>query len=160
MPHLDTSTYTSQIFWLMICFFSMMFIMSKFIIPKIAEIRQQRYDKLDGYLHKAEELQKKTENAIQKYEEALSDATKKANLSLQSTKDELNELIKQKQFELDKKLQSQIKAGEAEVEAEKIAALKEIKSVSTILAIEILQKLDISDIKKSDIKYIIEHEAE
>ena len=94
MPHLDTSTYTSQIFWLLICFFSMMFIMSKFIIPKIAEIRQQRYDKLDGYLHKAEELQKKTENAIKKYEEALSEATKNANQSIQSTKDEL---IKNKQ---------------------------------------------------------------
>ena len=77
-----------------------MFIMSKFIIPKIAEIRQQRYDKLDGYLHKAEELQKKTENAIKKYEEALSEATKNANQSLQSTKDELNKIISKKQEEL------------------------------------------------------------
>ena len=38
MPQLDTSTFTSQLFWLVVCFFSMMFIMSKFIIPKIADI--------------------------------------------------------------------------------------------------------------------------
>ena len=160
MPHLDTSTYTSQIFWLLICFFSMMFIMSKFIIPKIAEIRQQRYDKLDGYLHKAEELQKKTENAIKKYEEALSEATKNANQSLQSTKDELNKIISKKQEELDKKLQAQIKAGEEEINEGKAKAIKEIKTVSTNLALEILHKLDITDIKTSDIKQIIEHEAE
>lgn len=160
MPHLDTSTYTSQIFWLLICFFSMMFIMSKFIIPKIAEIRQQRYDKLDGYLHKAEELQKKTENAIKKYEEALSEATKNANQSLQSTKDELNKIISKKQEELDKKLQAQIKAGEEEINEGKAKAIKEIKTVSANLALEILHKLDITDIKTSDIKQIIEHEAE
>jgi len=160
MPHLDTSTYTSQIFWLLICFFSMMFIMSKFIIPKIAEIRQQRYDKLDGYLHKAEELQKKTENAIKKYEEALSEATKNANQSLQSTKDELNKIINKKQEELDKKLQAQIKAGEQEINDGKAKAIKEIKTVSANLALEILHKLDITDIKTSDIKQIIEHEAE
>jgi len=160
MPHLDTSTYTSQIFWLMICFFSMMFIMSKFIIPKIAEIRQQRYDKIDGYLHKAEELQKKTESAIEKYENALAKATKDANISLQNTKEELNNLINKKQAELDKKLQAQIKAGEEEINTGKILALKEIKSVSASLASDILHKLDISDIKTAEIKHIIDKEAE
>ena len=160
MPQLDISTYTSQIFWLLICFFSMMFIMSKFIIPKIAETRQQRQNKIDSYLHKAEELQQKTENAIKKYEKALSDATQKANQSLQDTKNELNDIITKKQAELDKKLQKQIKAGEAEINAEKNLALKEIKSISTTLAMEILHKLDITDIKSTEIKKIIEHEVE
>ena len=53
MPQLDTSTFTSQLFWLVVCFFSMMFIMSKFIIPKIADIMEQRQRKIDGYLNKA-----------------------------------------------------------------------------------------------------------
>ena len=48
MPQLDTSTFTSQLFWLVVCFFSMMFIMSKFIIPKIADIMEQRQRKIDG----------------------------------------------------------------------------------------------------------------
>lgn len=160
MPQLDTSTYASQIFWLLICFFGLMFIMSTFIIPKIADIRQQRYNKIDGYLHKAEQLQQKTENAIKKYEDALNDATQKANLTLQATKDELNQIINKKQSELDKKLQAQIKAGEAEINAEKNAALKQIKNVSATLALDILQKLNIKEITSTEIKSIIEHEAE
>ena len=56
MPQLDTSTFTSQLFWLVVCFFSMMFIMSKFIIPKIADIMEQRQRKIDGYLNKAADL--------------------------------------------------------------------------------------------------------
>lgn len=160
MPQLDPSTYASQIFWLLICFFTMMFIMANFIVPKIADIRQQRENKIDGYLHKAEELKQKTEAAIQKYEKALGDATQKASAALQNTKDELNQMITQKQSELDKKLQKQIKKGEEEILKEKENALKEIKSVSADLTMEILHKLNVSDIKLADVKHIIEQEAE
>lgn len=160
MPQLDPSTYASQIFWLFICFFSLMFLMSKFIIPKISNIRQQRDNKIDGYLLKAEELQQKTEAAIHKYETALSEATQKANQSLQETKNDLNKMIAKKQAELDKKLQKQIRAGEEEIAAGKEAALKEIKTLSSELAVEILQKLDITTIKPSELKTIINREAE
>ncbi len=162
MPQLDPATalFASQIFWLIICFFTMMFIMSTFIIPKIAETRQQRQNKIDGYLQRADKLRQQTEDAIKKYEDALSDATQKANSSLQTTKDELNRIIADKQSELDKKLEAQIKAGEAEINAGKVAALKEIKTVSAELATEILRKLSIDGIKPADIKTIIEHEAE
>lgn len=160
MPQLDPSTYASQIFWLIICFFSLLFLMSKFIIPKISDIRQQRDSKIDGCIQKAEELQEKTEAAIHRYESALAETSKKATLSLQTTKDELNKLIVQKQTELDKKLKKQIELGEKEISENKEAALKEIKNLSTELAVNILEKLNITNIKKSEIKNIIEHEAE
>ena len=159
MPQLDPSSYASQIFWLLICFFTMMFIMANFIVPKIADIRQQRENKIDGYLHKAEEFKQKTEKAVQRYEEALHTATKTASEALQNTKDELNQMIGQKQTSLDKKLQKKIKTGEAEILKEKENALKEIKSVSADITAELLHKLNINDIKLSDIKQTIEQEA-
>lgn len=159
MPQLDPSSYASQIFWLFICFFAMMFIMSTFIVPKIADTRQRRDNKIDSYLHKAEELQQKTEAAIKRYEEALNAASQKASVALEETKDELNQVISKKQAELDKKLQKQIQAGEREINSEKEAALKEIKSVSTELTMEILRKLKIDNVKTADIKHIIEQEA-
>lgn len=160
MPQLDPSTYTSQIFWLLICFFCLMFIMSKFIVPKISGIRQQRENKIDTYLRKAELVQQKTEAAIKRYEEALNDATKKANQSLQATREELDEMISQRQAELDKKLKKQLQQGETEIAKGKEEALKEIKSVSSEIAMEILTKLEINKIKPSELKTIINHEAE
>lgn len=56
MPQLDTSTFTSQLFWLIVCFFSMLFIMSRFIVPRIADILEQRQRKIDGYLNKAHNI--------------------------------------------------------------------------------------------------------
>lgn len=160
MPQLDPSTFASQIFWLLICFFTMMFILSKFIVPKIAETRNLRTNKIDGYLQKAEKLKESTQNAITKYENALAEATQKANSELEKTKEELNKLIAEQQSKLDKKLQKQIQKEEAEIAVQKEEILKEIKSVSATLTSEILEKLDISDVSMSDIKTIINHEAQ
>ena len=160
MPQLDPSSYASQIFWLLICFFTLMFIMSKFIVPKIAETRKLRTNKIDGYLQKAEELRKKTEASIKKYEDALNEATQKANLKISQTRDELNTIIADKQAKLDKKLQAQIKKGEEEIEIGKKEALKEIKNVSAAITAEILNKLDINDISLTDIKSVINREAQ
>ena len=79
MPQLDTSSFTSQLFWLIICFFSMMFIMSKFIIPKISEIMEQRQRKIDSYLNKAADFKQQAEAALLKYQDALAKATAKAD---------------------------------------------------------------------------------
>ena len=38
MPQLDFSVFPSQLFWLAVSFFTMLFVMSKFIIPKTAEM--------------------------------------------------------------------------------------------------------------------------
>ena len=130
MPQLDSSTFTSQIFWLVICFFSMMFIMSKFIIPKIAEVIERRQRKIDGYLNKATHFKQEAEAALQKYQEALAKATAQADKSLQDTKEEMNQLITERQNELSEALQKKIKEGEVEINSEKEKALKEVKNVS------------------------------
>ena len=97
MPQLDTSTFASQLFWLCICFFTMLFIMSKIIIPKIADILEQRQRKIDSYLNKAYQIKLQAEEALKKYQDALTDATQKANASLAETQNELNQLVEKKQ---------------------------------------------------------------
>ena len=50
MPQLDFSVFPSQLFWLCVTFFTMLFVMSKFIIPRIAEMINLRKEKIDDYL--------------------------------------------------------------------------------------------------------------
>lgn len=152
MPQLDASTFTSQLFWLLICFFSMMFIMSKFIIPKIADIMEQRQRKIDGYLNKAAQFKQDAEDTLKKYQDALAQATAKANKSLADTKEEMNQLITQRQTELETSLQKKIKDGEKEINQEKEKALKEVKAISEKLSMEVIKKIGITTIQASDIK--------
>ena len=155
MPQLETSTFTSQLFWLVVCFFSMMFIMSKFIIPRSADILEQRQRKIDGYLNKAADIKLQAEASLKKYQDALSKATGEANSSLAQTKEELNELIKNKQSELDSSLQKKIKEGEKEINHSKEAALKQVQAIAEDLAVEVVKKIGLNTISSKEIKAVV-----
>ncbi|MBO5442249.1 MAG: hypothetical protein J6A33_00500 [Alphaproteobacteria bacterium] len=155
MPQLDTSTFASQLFWLCICFFTMLFIMSKIIIPKIADILEQRQRKIDSYLNKAYQIKLQAEEALKKYQDALTDAAQKANASLAETQNELNQLVEKKQQDLDLRLHKKIMEGEAEIEQSREDALNKVKSISEELALEIIKKIGIDGINKTDIKNAI-----
>ena len=129
--------------------------MSKFIIPKIADIMEQRQRKIDGYLNKAAQFKQDAEDTLKKYQDALAQATAKANKSLADTKEEMNQLITQRQTELETSLQKKIKDGEKEINQEKEKALKEVKAISEKLSMEVIKKIGITTIQASDIKATI-----
>lgn len=155
MPQLDTSTFASQLFWLCICFFSMLFIMSKFIIPKIADILEQRQRKIDGYLIKAHQLKIQAEETLKKYQDALNEANEHATKALSKTQTELNSLIEKKQNDLTQHLHKMLEEGEKEIAKSQKEAINKVKSVSEDLALDIAQKIGLKDISSADIKAAI-----
>ena len=157
MPQLDFSVFPSQFFWLTINFCLMLFIMSKFIIPKTAEMINLRREKIEGDLKKAEEIKQKVEATIQRYNEALADANSKASVSLQKTRDELNDTINRRQADLIVKLNAEIEAGESKIANSKAKALQKIEDVSVELSIEILNKVGFSGIRVKDAKNALEN---
>lgn len=141
MPQLDFSVFPSQLFWLCISFFTMLFVMSKFIIPKIAEMINLRKEKIDGYLDSAVDFKARSEQALENYHRALKEATDEANLSLQKTKQEMKNLIERKQAELNEELSRQIKEGEQQIRDSKAKAMKQVDAMTEDLAAEIIRKL-------------------
>lgn len=152
MPQLDSSTFTSQLFWLVICFFSMLFIMSKFIVPKIADILEQRQRKIDGYLNKAHTIRLEAEESLKKYQEALAEATRNANEALEKTQAEINSYMQNKQDELAAKLQKKIAAGETEINKSKDEAMAKVKEMSEELAEAVVAKIGLSSISAKELK--------
>lgn len=152
MPQLDFSVFPSQFFWLVVNFVLMLIIMSKFIIPKTAEMINLRKEKVEGDLQKAAEIKQQVEATIAKYNEALKNANSKANISLQKTRDELNETINRRQADLTARLNAEIEAGEEKIANSKARALQKIEDVSAELAVDILGKLGFGGIKMKDAK--------
>ena len=150
MPQLDFSVFPSQFFWLVITFTAMFLIMYKFIIPKTAEMINLRRQKIDSDLEKAAEIKKKVEQTLNKYNKALADASAKANVSLEKTKDELTETINRKQADLSARLKAEIEEGERKIISSKEKALQKVEEVSAELAIEVLKKLGFAGIKTKD----------
>ena len=149
MPQLDTSTFTSQLFWLIVCFFSMLFIMSRFIVPRIADILEQRQRKIDGYLNKAHNIRLEAEESLKKYQ---AEATAEANRSLAATQAELNAYMQAKQDELAAKLQKKIAAGEAEIAKSKEEAMARVKDMSEELAQAVVAKIGLTSITAKQLK--------
>lgn len=77
MPQLDFTTYSSQIFWLIICFTTLYFFVSKIILPRIAQIINERNLIIDEDLEKAKKLEEKISELNSKNEELKKDANKK-----------------------------------------------------------------------------------
>ncbi len=56
MPQFDFTTYSSQIFWLLICILAIYFAMAKIVLPRIADIFEQRKENIDDNLSNAKSL--------------------------------------------------------------------------------------------------------
>lgn len=155
MPQLDFRVFPSQFFWLTICFFALLFIMSKFILPKIAEMINLRKEKIDGELAAAERLKKQVEEGIARYETALREASQKANLALQKTKDELNDTVNRKQSDLAARLNVEIEQGEQRIEAAKNKALQKVEDAAVGLTIDVLAKFGITKVSTDKVKKVL-----
>lgn len=154
MPQLDFSIFPSQFFWLTISFFCLLFIMSKFIIPKTAEMIELRRKKIDGELEQANQLKEQVAEGIKKYEEALKDAQHKASFALQKTRDELDETVNRKQSDLIARLNVEIEQGEKKIIAAKQKAMQKIDDSIVDLALGVLNKIGIENIENKSVQQV------
>ncbi len=152
MPQLDISTYLSQIFWLLLSFFSLWFMLSWFIIPRIEDIMEQRRRKIDGYIKKAEKINKQALQSLDKYEKALKKAKDQANERILQNKEDLAKLISGKHAEIEDILNRKIADNEYLITKQRQETLNTVENVSEQLANSILVKFGIKNENKAAAK--------
>ena len=92
MPQLEPSSFISQIFWLTITFLSLWFVMSYFIVPRIASIIDERRQKIDTDIQKAEKVNQNALNILSRYEAMIEKAKETINQELSEKNLELQRL--------------------------------------------------------------------
>ncbi len=78
MPQLDFSTFSNQIFWLVVTLVVIYFILSRIALPRIGEALADRAGTISNDLAEAEELKQRALEAEKAYEKALADARAEA----------------------------------------------------------------------------------
>lgn len=141
LPQLDVSTFSSQIVWLVITFVILYVLMSKTALPRIGEVLEERQNKIDGNLAKAEGLKAQAEAASDAYDTSLSDARGQAQAAIRDVKDKAATEAASRQAELNEKLQAQIATSEAAIAKARDEALSGIKDVATDVATSVFDKL-------------------
>ena len=89
LPQLDLATYPSQVFWLVISFVVLYFLVAKLAMPRIAEVSEERQERIEDDLDKAETLKKEAYQVRIEYEKALSAAREKAQEATRHAQEEI-----------------------------------------------------------------------
>jgi len=141
LPQLNSETYASQIFWLLISFISLYLIMSKLFLPRIGAVIEQRRARIADDFDKAAEFTRQAEEAEAGYKKALADARARASKIAQETRDQIDAEISAMQAETDAKLEAEISAAEARIAETSKKAAETVRSAARETTREVVMAL-------------------
>lgn len=141
MPQFDPTSFPSQLFWLVVTFVALYFIISRFAIPRIGDVMEQRQKMIDDDLDRAAQLKQEAESAVQTYEKALADARAKAHEVMKAATDEMSRKAEERNRDVAGRLAQQIADGEARITAARDEALTSVREVAVDAAKSIADRL-------------------
>lgn len=148
-PPLDTTTFASQIFWLVVFFGALYWLMSKFVLPKVGNVIEMRAKHISDELAKAKSLQEQTAAAVQAYEKALADARTNAQTIAQETRAKLSAEVDAERATLDGELAKKLASAENRIANSRAKAMAEVKTMAADAASSIVEQLTGAKVTKT-----------
>ena len=149
-PPFDQSTFIPQLIWLALTFGFLYLMLSRFLLPRITEVIEEREGTVARDLAKAETLKLDTDKALAAYEKALAEAKGKASDIAKSTRDRLTAEVDGEKHKVDADLAKQATAAEARIAASKSKALASINDIAGDTVAAIVSKLTGSTVSKDE----------
>lgn len=141
MPQFDPSVWSPQIIWLIVSFVALYYILSRFVLPRLNEILEEREFRISDSLRRAENLKQEAEQAVAAYEQTMADARAKAQAQIQASHERAERLAAERQAELGDRLVDEIAAAEARIAAARTEAVAGIRDMAADVAGLAVEKL-------------------
>ncbi len=141
MPQFDPSTYTTQLFWLVVTFLPLYLVLWKVVVPRITEVRDARQRKIDDDLEKAAELREEAESVLAALEKAHAEAAAKAQAIHRETAQAIAEEKARRQAELARRLTEEARAAEQRITEAKEKALRSVPDIAVEVTRAAVRKL-------------------
>ena len=151
MPQLDFSTFLPQIFWLFISLSFLYIVLSRYALPRVSDVIEERKDIIAQDIDSAKEYSEESEKAIEELNLKLSEAKTSSQNFINKSIQDIKEDSEIKKSSLIKEINNEILEAEGEIKEKKETALAEISSISESLAIEMLESLSVGEIDKGKI---------
>lgn len=130
MPQFNPEWFASQIFWLAITFIALYLLMSRIALPRVAQILQERQEKVSDDLAKAERLNNEAREIAETYEANLKEARTEAQKILRDASERIAKEQAERHATYGKELDQKIRDAEARIETAKQDALENVQSVA------------------------------
>ncbi|MAU56743.1 MAG: hypothetical protein EVA83_02945 [Hyphomicrobiales bacterium] len=138
MPQLNTEYFASQIFWLVISFIILYVVMSKYALPKIANVIETREDIIARDVEDAENFKKESEITEQGYLQSIKEAQENASNYLSNSRNKLNIFIEEENSVFENESRDLINKFEIELEKKKAAVLANSEKIAHDVSNDIL----------------------
>ncbi|AMJ63353.1 hypothetical protein AXW83_00475 [Bosea sp. PAMC 26642] len=140
-PPFDARTFAGQLFWLAITFGLLYWLMSKVALPRVGAILADRASAISRDLDEAAQMQAKAEDTAKAYETALTEARKNAQSIAQASRDAGAKASDERRKTVEAELSAKLDAAEASIAGTKSAAMSNVRSLGSEVAIAIVTKL-------------------
>jgi len=141
LPQLDSGHYPSQVIWLAISFLILYVLMWRVALPRISRVLEERQDRIEGNLERAETIKREAEITADAYEKAAADARAKAQAVIAKMRDKLAADAASRHTALAAQLTHQVAEAEGRILAAKQEALANLRGLAVDVAASAAQRL-------------------
>lgn len=141
MPQLDPAGFASQIFWLAVCFGLLYVLMKRVALPRVAEVLDQRAQRIQSDLEKAERLKAEADEALATYQKTMADARARAQAEMRAATAASAAEAVQRGSSLAAQLAQRTKAAEDSIAAAKGRAMADLHAVAAEVAGSAIAKI-------------------
>lgn len=130
LPQLDSHTFPSQIFWLIVSFVLLYRLLKTKAIPRIADILETRQDRINADLDRAAKLRTDAEAALKKHDQVVAEAQAQAQRRVREAQERVAAELARHQAQLDAEIARKLHDAETRIAAAKSAAMAEVANVA------------------------------
>jgi F-type H+-transporting ATPase subunit b len=140
-PPLDPGTFVPQLFWLALAFGLLYVLLKRVALPRVSEVIEERRERIERDLAKAESLKTETEKALVNYEHALGEARARATAIAKDVRSKLAAEVDAERAKLDAQIAKQVADAEARIAQDRARAMTGIGDIAGETAGAIVAKL-------------------
>lgn len=141
MPQFDPSSFASQIFWLVVCFAVVFVFAWRVALPRISATIENRHQRIDSDIARAEELASEAEEVLAAYEAELAKARSGAQEQLHQAAEAATAEAEKRNAELTEKLSADADAAHKRIGDASQAAAANIAEMVEDIASQAVERL-------------------
>ncbi len=126
-----------DIVWSAVCFAIILFVVIKFVIPKLTAILDERSEAIEGNIAKADEAQKQAEAALEEYNKQLAEARAEAAEIREKARAEGKAIVAEHTADAQAQSDRIVAAGQSKVASEYAAAHSQLQNEVGALALDL-----------------------
>lgn len=139
MPQLDVTTFSNQIFWLVVTMVVLYYVMSRVALPRISAVLADRRGTITSDIAAAEEYKLKAQQAEEAYHKALADARAEANRIVEAAKADIQAQLDVQIAKADAEIAAKASESERRIAEIRDSAMEMVSEVSKDVTKDILE---------------------